>query len=97
MASLPREHTEDSGSGGCPACGQLLEVVPKVGFRYALEGGKLTVPPKDLGGTVNHSLTIGDPEGIRTAATLQAGLDRLARYLPYLASWGAYGVPLIGR
>ena len=46
--------------------GQLLEVVPKVGFRYALEGGKLTVPPKDLGGTVNHSLTIGDPEGIRT-------------------------------
>ena len=38
----------------------------------------------------------GDPEGIRTPSTLQLGLSGLVRYLPYLASWGAYGVPQIG-
>ncbi len=45
--------------------GQVLELVPKVGFRYVFEGGKLTVPPGSPRGTTNHQLTIGDPDGIR--------------------------------
>jgi hypothetical protein len=55
--------------------GQLLEGVPRAGFRYVFEGGKPTVPPNDLGGTMNRVLTIGDPDGIRTH-DLQ--LDKLA-------------------
>jgi hypothetical protein len=55
--------------------GQVLELVPKVGFRYVFEGGKLMVPPKSPSGTTNHQLTIGDPDGIRTH-DLQ--LDKLA-------------------
>lgn len=55
--------------------GQLLEVVPRAGFRYVFEGAKLTAPPDDLGGTMNRVLTIGDPDGIRTH-DLQ--LDKLA-------------------
>ena len=41
--------------------GQLIEIVPKPGFRYVFEGGRLTVPPT-LGGTVNQELTNGDPD-----------------------------------
>ncbi len=45
--------------------GHLLEVVPRVGFRYVCEGGKLTVPPQSPSGTIDHQLTIGDPDGSR--------------------------------
>jgi hypothetical protein len=44
--------------------GQIVEVVPKPGFRWVLEAGELTKPP----GAVPDDpiLVIGDPEGIRT-------------------------------
>jgi site-specific DNA recombinase len=40
--------------------GQVLEIVPRSGFRYVLEAAQIVKPP---GGS---ALTIGDPEGIRT-------------------------------
>ena len=44
--------------------GQLLEIVPKPGFRYVLESSGLTRPLAfSASGT---ELTIGDPDGIRT-------------------------------
>ena len=44
--------------------GQVLEVVPRSGFRAVLEGAGLTKPPStDLG---DFPLVNGDPEGIRT-------------------------------
>ena len=49
--------------------GQLLEVVPKSGFRYVLEAALITRPPGGSG------LTNGDPEGIRT---LDLHRDRVA-------------------
>jgi site-specific DNA recombinase len=44
--------------------GQIIEVVPKPGFRWVLEGAEITKPPGDL--PSDSSLVIGDPEGIRT-------------------------------
>lgn len=44
--------------------GQIIEVVPKPGFRWVLEGADITKPPGNLPG--DPSLVIGDPEGIRT-------------------------------
>jgi hypothetical protein len=43
--------------------GQIIEVVPKPGFRWVFEGAEITKPPGDLPG--DSSLVIGDPEGIR--------------------------------
>lgn len=43
--------------------GQIIEVVPKPGFRWVLEGADIAKPPGDLPG--DSSLVIGDPEGIR--------------------------------
>jgi len=43
--------------------GQIIEVVPKPGFRWVLEGADITKPPGDLPG--DSSLVIGDPEGCR--------------------------------
>ena len=40
--------------------GQLLEIVPKDGFRYVLEAAQNTRP------AFGSELTSGDPEGIRT-------------------------------
>ena len=40
--------------------GQLIELVPRSGFRYVLEAAQITRPP------VGSGLTNGDPEGIRT-------------------------------
>ena len=42
------------------ATGQLLEIVPKSGFRYVLEAAQITRPVS------GSELTNGDPEGIRT-------------------------------
>ena len=53
--------------------GQIVEVVPKPGFRWALEGAGITKPPGILPG--DPSLVIGDPEGIRT---LDLHRDRVA-------------------
>lgn len=44
--------------------GQVLELVPKAGFRYVFEGAGVTKPLTYLAS--DHELTIGDPEGIRT-------------------------------
>jgi site-specific DNA recombinase len=44
--------------------GQLLELVPRAGFRYVFEGAGITKPLARLGS--GRQLTIGDPEGIRT-------------------------------
>ena len=44
--------------------GQIIEVVPKPGFRWVFEGAEITKPPGDL--PDDPSLVIGDPEGIRT-------------------------------
>ena len=41
--------------------GQIIEVVPKPGFRWVLEGAEITEPPGDLPG--DPPLVIGDPEG----------------------------------
>ena len=43
--------------------GQIVEVVPKPGFRWVIEGAGITEPPGKLPG--DSSLVIGDPEGIR--------------------------------
>ena len=43
--------------------GQVLEVVPKAGFRYVSEGTGITKPLTHLDS--DCELTIGDPEGIR--------------------------------
>ncbi len=44
--------------------GQIVEVVPRPGFRWVLEAAEITRPP----GAVPDDplLVIGDPEGIRT-------------------------------
>ncbi len=44
--------------------GQVLELVPRAGFRYVFEGTGITKPLACLAS--DHQLTIGDPEGIRT-------------------------------
>ena len=44
--------------------GQIMQAVPKPGFRRVLEGASITKPPGALPG--GPSLVIGDPEGIRT-------------------------------
>ena len=44
--------------------GQVLELVPKAGFRYVFEGAAITKPLTYLAS--DHQLTIGDPDGIRT-------------------------------
>jgi site-specific DNA recombinase len=44
--------------------GQIVEVVPKPGFRWVLEAAEITKAPGDLPSDL--SLVIGDPEGIRT-------------------------------
>jgi len=41
--------------------GQIIEVVPKPGFRWVLEGAGVTKPPGSL--PSDPSLVIGDPEG----------------------------------
>jgi len=41
--------------------GQVVEVVPKPGFRWVLEGAEITKPPGSLPG--DTSLVIGDPDG----------------------------------
>jgi hypothetical protein len=43
--------------------GQIIEVVPKPGFRWVLEGAGITIEPGDMPG--DSSLVIGDPEGAR--------------------------------
>ena len=53
--------------------GQVLELVPRPGFRYVLEGAGITKPLTYLAS--GRELTIGDPEGIRT---LDLHRDRVA-------------------
>jgi len=48
--------------------GQIIEVVPKPGFRWVFEGTGITRPPGKLPG--DPSLAIGDPEGDRARQSL---------------------------
>jgi hypothetical protein len=41
---------------------QIIEVVPKPGFRWVLEGTGITEPPSNQPG--DSSLVIGDPKGL---------------------------------
>ena len=53
--------------------GQIVEVVPKAGFRWLLEGAEITRPSTPVAD--GPLLVIGDPEGIRT---LDLHRDRVA-------------------
>ena len=49
--------------------GQIIEVVPKPGFRWVFEAAEIAKPPSHVPG--DPLLVIGDPEGIRSPSQLQ--------------------------